>query len=291
VPFIPVASSVSVDSLSSTTTVHWTFPNITVPKGMKFTENFAILNQQGQLIDFYGDLPSSQTSMDLGNLPKTSTTSGNPTTIPLRSGQGYEILIDGSLDGLVNGVQYSESISYNSFTPSSTSASFAGPVYTPDVVTNGGVTTDMFNIAVSAGETYNIDPALAHGFIYKIGAGDPNFATVELPGIGNLNDYALYVFEGGKWVFDADLAADTVFGFGPGGVSEFEVLGINPGLDASNGNAFVTQVSFVGGGSFTGTMTAVVPEPSTWAMMLLGFAGLGWAGYRGRVMRITGRGA
>jgi hypothetical protein len=26
--------------------------------------------------------------------------------------------------------------------------------------------------------------------------------------------------------------------------------------------------------------TANVPEPSTWAMMLLGFAGLGFAGYR-----------
>jgi hypothetical protein len=26
--------------------------------------------------------------------------------------------------------------------------------------------------------------------------------------------------------------------------------------------------------------TSAVPEPSTWAMMLLGFAGLGFAGYR-----------
>jgi hypothetical protein len=26
--------------------------------------------------------------------------------------------------------------------------------------------------------------------------------------------------------------------------------------------------------------TPAVPEPSTWAMMLLGFAGLGFAGYR-----------
>ena len=25
---------------------------------------------------------------------------------------------------------------------------------------------------------------------------------------------------------------------------------------------------------------AAIPEPSTWAMMLLGFAGLGFAGYR-----------
>jgi hypothetical protein len=26
--------------------------------------------------------------------------------------------------------------------------------------------------------------------------------------------------------------------------------------------------------------SGVVPEPSTWAMMLIGFAGLGYAGYR-----------
>ncbi len=34
---------------------------------------------------------------------------------------------------------------------------------------------------------------------------------------------------------------------------------------------------------FTGTMTpltAGVPEPSTWAMMLVGFTGLGYLGYR-----------
>jgi PEP-CTERM motif len=29
-----------------------------------------------------------------------------------------------------------------------------------------------------------------------------------------------------------------------------------------------------------GLSIATVPEPSTWAMMLLGFAGLGFAGYR-----------
>jgi PEP-CTERM motif len=31
---------------------------------------------------------------------------------------------------------------------------------------------------------------------------------------------------------------------------------------------------------FTRVTGAVVPEPSTWAMMLPGFAGLGYAGYR-----------
>jgi hypothetical protein len=33
-----------------------------------------------------------------------------------------------------------------------------------------------------------------------------------------------------------------------------------------------------GGGSFVWEQS--IPEPSTWAMMLLGFAGLGFAGYR-----------
>jgi hypothetical protein len=33
-------------------------------------------------------------------------------------------------------------------------------------------------------------------------------------------------------------------------------------------------------GLSTGTLT--VPEPSTWAMMLIGFAGLGFVGYRQR---------
>jgi hypothetical protein len=36
--------------------------------------------------------------------------------------------------------------------------------------------------------------------------------------------------------------------------------------------------------TFTGTMTAItaVPEPSTWAMMILGFAGIGCLAYRRR---------
>ena len=36
-----------------------------------------------------------------------------------------------------------------------------------------------------------------------------------------------------------------------------------------------TALDYVMGG-----VTATAPEPSTWAMMILGFAGLGFAGYR-----------
>ena len=35
------------------------------------------------------------------------------------------------------------------------------------------------------------------------------------------------------------------------------------------------------------SVTSVVPEPSTWAMMLLGFAGLGYAGFRSRKTSVS----
>jgi hypothetical protein len=55
--------------------------------------------------------------------------------------------------------------------------------------------------------------------------------------------------------------------------------------------AFATNGTYNGGGNFhnsenpgfEGTVTAVtaaVPEPSTWAMMLLGFGGVGFMAYR-----------
>ena len=43
----------------------------------------------------------------------------------------------------------------------------------------------------------------------------------------------------------------------------------------------LTHSTSITDATFTGLISgAVIPEPSTWAMMLLGFAGLGFAGYR-----------
>jgi hypothetical protein len=53
---------------------------------------------------------------------------------------------------------------------------------------------------------------------------------------------------------------------------------INAGRSfATTGGAFV--LTSAGDATFTATTTAI-PEPSTWAMMALGFAGLGFLGYR-----------
>ena len=105
---------------------------------------------------------------------------------------------------------------------------------------------------------------------------------MELPDIGNPNPYDLYLWNGSAFVFDTTLAADTVFDFAPGGVSEFEVLGIDPnlGLDPENITAFITGLTFESAGNFTGTMTPIkanvsgVPEPASLALLassLLGF--------------------
>ena len=49
------------------------------------------------------------------------------------------------------------------------------------------------------------------------------------------------------------------------------------------------QLQLISGGSITGfnaSMTSGVPEPKTWAMVLVGFAFLGFAGYRRRINRL-----
>jgi hypothetical protein len=157
------------------------------------------------------------------------------------------------------------------------------PINLPTVTSVGSQVLYTFNITVQPDVTYAIDPAIATGYIYKIGSGDPNFASVSLPNIGNPDPYSLYTWNGSSFVFDTTLAANTVFDFAASGVSEFEVLGIDPhlALDPTNPTAFITDLTFEGAGNFTGTMSPItvsVPEPSAWAMMLLGFVGLGFAG-------------
>ena len=60
-----------------------------------------------------------------------------------------------------------------------------------------------------------------------------------------------------------------------GGVNSFRVLGIetSAGLDPFDPTAFVTGLSFVAMGAFTGTMTPItqfVPAPATWLLLAAG---------------------
>jgi hypothetical protein len=160
-------------------------------------------------------------------------------------------------------------------------------VYLPTPGTQpNGLPAYTFQFAVQANTPVFIDPAIAIGYSYKIGLGDPNFASVRLPTLTGTTFYTI-VLPNGQHV---TVLPGQLFDFTslfPDGIMNFEVLGIDPvsALNAFDPNAFVTELTFVGSGQFTGEMdpiTAAVPEPSTWAMMILGFVGIGFMTYRRR---------
>jgi hypothetical protein len=136
-------------------------------------------------------------------------------------------------------------------------------VQLPVVLANGSY---QFNFTVQAGQTYFIDPTVATGYTYRTGAGDPNFASVLLPTIQSAL-YNLSFLNNGT--LDTELVSGGVpFFFPNGGVDMFTVTGIDPtlGLDPSNPTAFVTGLTFVSDGQFTGTQTPItidvaVPGP------------------------------
>ena len=68
---------------------------------------------------------------------------------------------------------------------------------------------------------------------------------------------------------------DTIYAPGPpyGCEAVYCLLGPGDPVTGGAGDPFVALTSF---------SVQVVPEPSTWAMMLLGFAGIGYLAYRKR---------
>lgn len=136
------------------------------------------------------------------------------------------------------------------------------------------VVAGVYNFSISSvgpSSVTFIDPLIAVGYDYAIGAGDPNFASVLLPtGIGD-NFFDLFLWDGFSFVDSGiNLTGGSQFFFGGLGVARFSIRGIEASadLDPNNVTAFITGLTFVNTGHFTGTMTpitvaATVPEPGT----------------------------
>ena len=135
---------------------------------------------------------------------------------------------------------------------------------TPGDPENLGVAPNDFSqFAVATGL-----PPISNGFITYdnlFWPGGASQTAFNYPGAGNFLDiYGLMFSIGGGAV--VDLFSNGVgFGNNPGDTNVFGVVVANAD----------TVLDSVPNGVVAGT-----PEPSTWAMMILGFASLGFAGYR-----------
>ncbi len=122
------------------------------------------------------------------------------------------------------------------------------PTVDPDPNPNDAFGAPTSFTSASAIAIFGIDPFRA------IGAGNPNFASVILPDVGD----GLFELLSGSTT--QTVATGVEFFFHAGGVSEFSVRGIetSTGLDPGNVTAFITGLTWVWLGEVTGTMTPVI---------------------------------
>jgi hypothetical protein len=155
----------------------------------------------------------------------------------------------------------------------------------PDVVATGSGTIDLTGLSSFGSDYNNTELYPANGIIgigptvnaadFYIGPSGPSsfgtgFGGFPISTSGDhvsLEDFGLDLFVPSGYVSGASLSGSATY------AGTIASLNLTPGTYTwtwdSGANSFVLQIP-----------RATVPEPSTWAMMLLGFAGLGFAGYR-----------
>jgi hypothetical protein len=240
--------------------------------------------------------PGSTTAADIVHsvtLPGSATSFTVPAVLtaggPLKAGNAYVLnlqLIESRGGGPING-NFNiarRSSAFFDFTPLTSGAPLQVflPAVGPDPNPNDAFGAPyQFNVRITDQQVRFIDPLLAIGYDFAIGSGDPNFASVIFPNVG---DGLFELTFGGS---TQTVASGVQFFFPSGGVSQFSVRGIetSAGLDPNDVTAFITGLTWVGLGEFTGTMTpvmlfvpdAAVPLPGSLGLLVAGLAALAWA--------------
>lgn len=135
----------------------------------------------------------------------------------------------------------------------------------PDIGIIPSTTALSFNFdGVVFNLSNNIDALLPAGIQYSNGA---------FHGLEFISDFA---FQGSEYQFRIDGTVITVKLL-DGIPNSFDPNGFPTGSSLINARLTTSLTNLA---PFDPTVTSAVPEPSTWAMMLLGFAGVGFMAYR-----------
>jgi hypothetical protein len=165
----------------------------------------------------------------------------------------------------------------------------------------GTLTTTSILTGMQAGNATDPDSlkSTPNGQLTLTSGGDGTFTLISNPGAANQTETTIQVTSGGVNVSSLDdvlfptAASGIVFVTNTGGndVLALRLSGLSPTTPivaiggSLNELAFVDLTTGIATPLLTGLSSPhglefAAPEPSTWAMMLLGFAGLGYAAYR-----------
>jgi hypothetical protein len=134
-----------------------------------------------------------------------------------------------------------------------------------------GITGNITATGIATGDGGSIN-----GLLFQSGVNPPAKGTYTAPSSGNAWNYDNVIFPSNPGQLVDNSGVLFSFGTSPSNVGNFYT---------ANGLYYFSvdrpQTLYNPGDQILiGGITAAVPEPSTWAMMILGFAGLGFMAYR-----------